>query len=118
MHVRECEGVTPVYYITIDAGTTNTRLFLVKRINNEVVAQVGKNFGIRNIAIDQSTSLLKGESSQIDASDRSKSIFLRELSEALREILVQHHCKPSSVAFIVASGMITSNLGLIEVPYV
>lgn len=90
-----------MYYITIDAGTTNTRLYLVKQKNNEVVAQTKKSFGIRNVAMDRSTST-----------------FTNELSRSIREIMASNDCDPSSTSFIVASGMITSNLGLIEVPYV
>lgn len=95
------KGVTDVYYITIDAGTTNTRLYLVKEGNNDVVAQSKKSFGIRNVAMSG-----------------SKSSFKNELSIAFREILTNNHCEPSNISFIVASGMITSNLGLLEVPYV
>ncbi|MCU9613054.1 2-dehydro-3-deoxygalactonokinase [Caldibacillus lycopersici] len=89
-----------MYIIMIDSGTTNSRIRLVDA-NSRVVDVVKKNVGIKNIAIDGRKELLS------DA-----------LREGMKELFVRNHCKQQEVKYIVASGMITSNLGLYEVPYV
>lgn len=90
-----------MYFITIDAGTTNSRIYLMDQETNEVVDQVKRKIGIRNVAIDQSTKN-----------------FQNALSLAIEEMFVNNHIQHHQISFIVASGMITSNLGLVEVPYV
>lgn len=94
-------GEKNMYFITIDAGTTNSRLYLINRESNQIIDKVKKEIGIRNVAIDQS---IKN--------------FQKELSHAMEELITRNSCQLDSIAYIVASGMITSNLGLVEVPYV
>lgn len=87
-----------LYVITLDAGTTNTRATLWK--NQEVIDKVSREVGVRNTAIDGNNSKLKNA-----------------VKEAIFEILDNNHLTLNEVNKILASGMITSNVGLVEVPH-
>lgn len=90
-----------MYIITIDAGTTNTRIYLVEDSAYSIIDLVKKNVGVKNTAIHGSADELK-----------------RELSSGIEEILRRNDCEPKDIAYIAAAGMITSNLGLVQVPHV
>lgn len=84
--------------ITIDTGTTNTR---VKLWDSGVLVDVVKsNIGVRNTSID-------GNNQQL----------IHAISSALHEIKEKHHLRDNDIEAILAAGMITSNLGLKEVPH-
>lgn len=87
-----------LYNITLDTGTTNTRVTLWK--NQEVIDKVSREIGVRNTAIDGNNFKLKNA-----------------VKEAISEILDNNNLKLDEVNKIIASGMITSNVGLIEVPH-
>lgn len=80
--------------IFVDAGTTNTRVWLM--CGEEVIAQASAMVGVRDSARDGSTERLQA---------------------ALRDLFaeVQTNKKASCV---IAAGMITSSLGLADVPHV
>ena len=82
-------------YITIDGGTTNTRLCLVSdgRILDTVKAQVGA--GAMN------TGLLK-----------------ETVRKGIEELLKRNHKSETDITRILASGMITSEFGLINLPHI
>ncbi len=83
-------------YFAIDCGTTNTSVFLLS--GGKIVDSVQQPVGVRNTSIGL---------------DRSP------LYEALRASLDKLARKPpSEPRFILAAGMITSSLGLWEVPHV
>jgi 2-dehydro-3-deoxygalactonokinase len=84
--------------ISIDTGTTNSRVLLWN--NSELVDQAKTNVGVRNTSIDGHNGAL-----------------LEVLKEALQTLLAKHQLLESDIHCILACGMITSNLGLIEVPH-
>ena len=87
------------YIITIDAGTTNTRAVLFDRDRN-LRGMKKREIGVRNTAIDGNNGKLK-----------------EAVRECLSELLADEGIDYSSVRMILASGMITSNVGLVEVPH-
>lgn len=84
--------------MTIDTGTTNSRVLLWK--NDLLVDQVKNNVGVRNTSVD-------GHNGEL----------VRTIKEALQQLLTKHDLQESDIKAILASGMITSNLGLVEVPH-
>lgn len=87
-------------YLVIDCGTTNLRVTLLdeNRQNIDVIRAEG---GVRHTAIDGHNGRLKA--------------MLRESIEA---VLARNGYTAADVARCVASGMITSNMGLLEIPHV
>lgn len=85
-------------YITIDTGTTNTRIRYIEK--DQVLGEFKEKIGVRNTAITGS---------------------LQELKECIKKGIKDclSNCKKEidDVDKIVASGMITSNLGLFEIPH-
>ena len=83
-------------YITIDGGTTNTRISFVK--NYKVTDTVKLNIGAK-AGIDNNTALKTG------------------IKNAISQILLRNNCK-ESICVILASGMITSEFGLYKLPHI
>ena len=83
--------------ITIDGGTTNTRITLTD--GKDILYTVKKNIGAKNTAISKTNQPL------LDA-----------VSEGITEILSQTGTK--EIEGIVLSGMIGSDMGLLNVPHV
>ncbi|TQI68326.1 2-dehydro-3-deoxygalactonokinase [Clostridium sp. KNHs216] len=88
------------YIITIDTGTTNTRCILwnAKREN---IATEKSPVGVRNTAIDGNNSKLKAA-----------------VKGCLDALMVRNHIGYDDIKRVIASGMITSNVGLVEIPHV
>jgi 2-dehydro-3-deoxygalactonokinase len=84
--------------LTLDTGTTNTRVTLWK--NEKAVYSTSRPTGVRNTAIEGSNLSLKAA-----------------IREAMEEVLLENRLRWSDISRIVASGMITSNMGLLEVPH-
>lgn len=84
-------------WIAIDGGTTNTRGSLV--INNQVIDTVTFSVGVRN------------------SSGNNLSPVRSAVSECLKEICKRHSLQPNTVK-VVASGMLGSEAGLVNVPHV
>lgn len=84
-------------YITIDGGTTNTRVFLVE--GSEVVDSVKLPIGTR-ASIDDKDALPRGIKESIDA------------------ILLGHSLSDGDITAIIASGMITSEHGLCPLEHI
>lgn len=84
------------YTITIDTGTTNTRVFLFNE-NNEPVSSAKSEIGVRITAIDGNNDRLKAA-----------------IKGCLEDVLKQAGVTYENVKRVVASGMITSNVGLTE----
>ncbi|MCV3739836.1 2-dehydro-3-deoxygalactonokinase [Lentilactobacillus hilgardii] len=84
--------------ITIDTGTTNTRVVLWQEGKPVVICK--KAVGVRNTAISGSKKQLK------DA-----------IRKAIKSVLSEKNIKDTTDIVIIASGMITSNLGLAEIPH-
>jgi 2-dehydro-3-deoxygalactonokinase len=96
--LRNDEGM---YILTMDSGTTNTRIYLVEYKTNRIVDFVKKKIGVRNTAIEGSAATLQAA-----------------ISRGIIELLTRNRCSGKEVSYIVATGMITSNLGLFEVPHI
>lgn len=85
-------------YLTIDAGTTNMRVRYIE--DKEILSCVKVNAGVRVTAIDGNNQRLK-----------------TSLKNAIEESLQKADRNIDKVDAILASGMITSNLGLVEIPH-
>lgn len=86
-------------FAVIDCGTTNTRLFLVDE-HEQIVASGEEKVGVRDTSITGSRAKLK---------HGVEGLFAR--------VLEQQGLKPADIRFAIASGMITSEIGLIEIPH-
>ncbi|HZG58301.1 2-dehydro-3-deoxygalactonokinase [Paenibacillus sp.] len=87
-----------MFILTLDTGTTNSRVTLWK--DGEAVGRVSREVGVRDTAKDGHNQRLKAT--------------LRELIET---VLSEHSIALNDVTTILASGMITSNVGLVEIPH-
>lgn len=88
------------YIITIDTGTTNTRCILWNE-NRENIAVTKSPVGVRNTAIDGNNSRLKAA-----------------VKDCLDTLISKNDISYDDIKRIIASGMITSNVGLVEIPHV
>ena len=87
------------YIITLDTGTTNTRVILWDHDRN-ILARAKRDAGVRNTAIDGNNNRLKAA-----------------VKECLEKVLHAANLTFEDVRMIIASGMITSNVGLVEIPH-
>jgi 2-dehydro-3-deoxygalactonokinase len=88
-----------MFIATIDCGTTNSRVYIVDEKGN-VITRASQKVGVRDTAIHGNNQVLK---------DGVREVFDR----ALKEVGIS----PSEIHCILSSGMITSELGLIEIPH-
>lgn len=86
-------------FAVIDCGTTMTRIYIVDE-NSRIVASGRKKVGVRDTSITGSRDKLR---------DGVTQLFF--------EILEENHIPDRQVEFAIASGMITSEVGLIEIPH-
>ncbi|WP_394777628.1 2-dehydro-3-deoxygalactonokinase [Undibacterium sp.] len=84
--------------VTIDAGTTNTRSSLW--VDGRLRAQAQAEVGVRNTAIDGNNAALKSA-----------------VRSTVDNILAQASLDKHKLDLMLASGMITSNVGLCEIPH-
>lgn len=87
------------YVFTVDTGTTNTRVILWDE-NRNALGTEKREIGVRNTAIDGGNDRLK-----------------TAVKSCLDTLLETHGLDYSQVKGIIASGMITSNVGLVEIPH-
>ena len=82
-------------YITIDGGTTNTRIYLIEncRVIDTVKINVGSN------------------------SPDSKARLSAEIKDKLQSLLDSHNLSEKDIHRIIASGMITSEFGLLKLDH-
>ncbi len=85
--------------VTIDTGTTNTRAVLWDQ--DTVTAEDFEPVGVRNTAISGSKKQLK-----------------QAVKKAIDKVLGQADIKDHRQVTVISSGMITSDLGLVEVPHI
>ncbi|MEN6291799.1 MAG: 2-dehydro-3-deoxygalactonokinase [Methanobacterium sp.] len=88
-----------MYIATIDCGTTNTRVYIVDEKGN-IVKRATKKVGVRDTAIAGNNKVLK---------EGVHDVFYQALEEA--------NIKESEIRCILSSGMITSEIGLKEIPH-
>ncbi len=93
--MTENEAIMRIY-LTVDGGTTNTRVSLVK--NRQIIATKKINRGAR---------------AGIDDKDGLKTA----LRDTIAELLSNNGLTEKDVCRIIASGMITSEFGLYEIPH-
>jgi 2-dehydro-3-deoxygalactonokinase len=84
---------------TIDCGTTNSRVYIVDE-NGKVMVRASRKIGVRDTAINGNNGALK---------DGLRAVF----DEALKASELHE----SDIQCILSSGMITSEIGLIEIPH-
>jgi len=89
-----------MYFATIDCGTTNSRVYIINE-KSEILGQAEKKIGVRNTAITGNKQVLK-----------------TGLVEVFYTALEITNLKLSDIKFIISSGMITSEIGLIEIPHI
>ncbi|MBQ1366738.1 MAG: 2-dehydro-3-deoxygalactonokinase [Firmicutes bacterium] len=88
------------YLLTIDGGTTNTRYTLWDQ-TYEIIGTYRQDTGVRVSAVTGSTEA-----------------YRQNIAEGLQQILTQNQIPAGEIGAIYASGMITSSLGLQELPHV
>lgn len=84
--------------LVIDSGTTTSRVRLTD--NGQVVSAVSRSVGAKDVAVTGSTAVLE-----------------QALRESILEIVQGSGLALDDIEAIVASGMITSNMGLLEIPH-
>ena len=87
------------YLITIDTGTTNTRVALWNPQGDCVDVQKS-GVGVRNTAID-------GDNTKLRVA----------VKQCIDNLLIYHKLDIADVGAVYACGMITSNVGLVEIPH-
>jgi 2-dehydro-3-deoxygalactonokinase len=88
-----------MYFATIDCGTTNSRVYIVDE-NAKTIGQAENKVGVRDTAIHGNNQALK-----------------KGLTETFYQALEAANVYLSEVRFIISSGMITSEIGLLEIPH-
>ena len=88
-----------MYIATLDCGTTNTRLYIVDE-NANIISRTSQKVGVRDTAISGNNKVLK---------DGIKDVFIRAIEDA--------GINANEISCILSSGMITSELGLVEIPH-
>lgn len=88
------------YVVTVDTGTTNTRVYLWDK-SKVCVASAKSETGVRNTAVDGDNSRLK-----------------KAIHDCMEEVLKAAGITFQEVDRVIACGMITSNVGLVEIPHV
>lgn len=89
-----------MYFAIIDCGTTNSRVYIVNE-KAEILGKATKKVGVKDTAINGNNEVLKSE---------LKNTFFTALDDA--------NIKLSDIKFIISSGMITSEIGLVEIPHI
>lgn len=84
--------------ITIDTGTTNTRTRLWENFN--CIGESNISIGVRNTAID---------------GDNSK--LIKAIHNTIYDVINKKKIKINNIDLILASGMLTSNVGILEIPH-
>lgn len=88
------------FLIAIDGGTTNTRVRLVRLSDLSIVAKISETIGAKD-------TIFKGK-------EALKNVLLNSISRILKE----NNLSKEDIIGVAASGMITSEAGLLEVPHV
>ncbi|MBY0223477.1 MULTISPECIES: 2-dehydro-3-deoxygalactonokinase [Sporosarcina] len=89
-----------MFTILIDSGTTNSRIRLIESSKNLITDIEKVRIGVRNTAIEGTNEGLKNH-----------------LHNGIANLLERNNLSAANIEYIVASGMITSKLGILEVPH-
>jgi len=88
-----------MYLASIDCGTTNTRVYIIDS-NANVLGKGTRKVGVRDTSITGSRDLLK-----------------EGLKEAFYDALESADLRLEDISFAISAGMITSEVGLMEIPH-
>jgi len=88
-----------MFIATIDCGTTNSRVYIVDE-NGSVITRASQKVGVRDTAIHGNNQVLK-----------------RGLRELFDRALQEAGISAAEIHCILSSGVITSELGLVEIPH-
>ena len=88
-----------MYIASIDCGTTNTRVYILQE-HGHIIGKGFKQVGVRDTTITGSSEVLK-----------------QGIQEALLQALETAALTPEAISFAISAGMITSEIGLLEVPH-
>lgn len=88
-----------MHFATIDCGTTNSRVYVLDA-SLRVIAKVSKKVGVRDTAITGSRQVLR-----------------EGLAEIFEHAVGEARLRVQDLACAVTSGMITSEIGLLEIPH-
>ncbi|MFA7642205.1 MAG: 2-dehydro-3-deoxygalactonokinase [Sphaerochaetaceae bacterium] len=88
-----------MYLASIDCGTTNSRVYIIDTKGN-IVGKGSRRVGVRDTSMTGSKDTLK-----------------QGLAEALQEALDAAGLTLQDIAFAISAGMITSEIGLLEIPH-
>jgi 2-dehydro-3-deoxygalactonokinase len=83
----------------IDCGTTNSRVYILDE-KGEIVSQKKRKIGVRDTAITGSSDTLRGG-----------------LVSIFHDIFRETEIREKDISYCVTGGMITSEIGLIEIPH-
>lgn len=97
---KEREIVVRDYTITIDGGTTNTRCILWDS-HRKKVGEESRAVGVRNTSIDGNNHALK-----------------QALKSCLDQLIEKNQLAYDQVGRIIGSGMLTSDVGLVNIPWI
>ena len=82
----------------IDCGTTYSRIYIVEK--GRIIGQSAQKIGVRDVAVSGSKELLK-----------------QGLQTIFHDAVRNAGLTPADIQYAVASGMITSEIGLLEIPH-
>ena len=85
--------------VVIDCGTTNSRIYVVSA-ENKIIASGTREIGVRDTTITGSKDVLK-----------------TGIEKLYTDTLRENNIRSNDIDYVVASGMITSEIGLIEIPH-
>ena len=86
-------------FAVLDCGTTTTRVYIVDE-NRSILASGREKVGVRDTAITGSRDTLRSG-----------------ITKLFRETLSTLGLEETDISYVIASGMITSELGLMEIPH-
>ena len=86
-------------FAVVDCGTTNTRVYIIEG-KDTIVASGSKKVGVRDTSITGSKDALRNG-----------------VTELFFSVLRENGIEERNVDFAIASGMITSEIGLMEIPH-
>lgn len=87
-------------FSVIDCGTTFSRVYIIDD-NRQIIADASTKIGVRDMVLNGTKDILK-------------SALIRLFHEALEKCALA----VQNISFAIASGMITSEIGLIEIPHI
>jgi 2-dehydro-3-deoxygalactonokinase len=88
-----------VYLATIDCGTTHSRVYIIDE-HARIIGKASVKVGVRDAAVSGSNQVLK-----------------TALIDAFHMALESTKLQLADIRFAIASGMITSEIGLLEIPH-